>query len=581
MKHLLLFTITPVQSFIAQSRKVRDLAAGSAILSALITEAIDFLKITEKILDDDNLIFPNTELLNKPNRFLAYVNTKSPQKLGEGLEKHMHEFFIKQAKSELKKYYSENLDNALAQLKDLLKIYWVIIPATDDFLEDYEKIERLLGGVKNLRAFQQFAEKGRKCAINGEYNVTIYRHKENNRSPYWLTYTDNVETKSNIEHSLLSYGEGLSTINFYKRVYNLSNNSSFDATCQIAYLDATEELSGVKKIRDAIDYLINIDEQYLYDDTPIRKGDYKQGIKANRKIIKEELKNQGVKLPKYYATLMFDADKMGQWLSGYFLKDKSDLLAFQKKISQLFGKFAKYARSYVDGDTEDGIRKGQTIYAGGDDYLGLINLKYLFDVLKNLNTQFECLIWNELEKEFDFREGTEMITFSAGVAIAHYKTPLSFVLNEARKAEKIAKDKAERKAFSITVLKRSGEIHQSYFKWHDKNGNYLPDALAAIINALNDKSSSNKFITSFTRLFAPVITDSHTRLNSELIKSELRRLLKDNQVEDIQVSVFQLLDEFYSNKGRLSDFIYALNIADFIGREINSLHISNSTEICQ
>ncbi|NPA53826.1 MAG: hypothetical protein GXO21_04085 [Aquificae bacterium] len=38
-EYLFIFTITPVQSFIAQARKTRDLHAGSRILSELIKKA--------------------------------------------------------------------------------------------------------------------------------------------------------------------------------------------------------------------------------------------------------------------------------------------------------------------------------------------------------------------------------------------------------------------------------------------------------------------------------------------------------------------------------------------------------------
>lgn len=44
MEHLFLFTISPVQSFIAQARKTQDLYAGSLLLSELIDFAIHELK---------------------------------------------------------------------------------------------------------------------------------------------------------------------------------------------------------------------------------------------------------------------------------------------------------------------------------------------------------------------------------------------------------------------------------------------------------------------------------------------------------------------------------------------------------
>lgn len=70
MKHLLLFTITPVQSFIAEARKVSDLAAGSQLLSQLISDAMQYL-IDRNISSEDDIIFPSRTIDSKPNRFLT------------------------------------------------------------------------------------------------------------------------------------------------------------------------------------------------------------------------------------------------------------------------------------------------------------------------------------------------------------------------------------------------------------------------------------------------------------------------------------------------------------------------------
>ena len=176
------------------------------------------------------------------------------------------------------------------------------------------------------------------------------------------------------------------------------------------------------------------------------------------------------------------------------------------------------------------------------------------------------------------------MTFSAGVAVAHYKTPLSFVLNEARKAEKRAKskDSGGRKTLALTVLKRSGEIHQSHFKWYGENHKFLLDDFRVIVEALNTKTSSNKFITAFSEEFTPIVTEkTFGRDNKELIKLELSRLLKDNNLskDQEQNSVIRLIDHFMSDRGRLQDFIYLLNIADFISREIGKLQ--KPAELCQ
>ena len=57
-KHLFLFTISPVQAFIAQARKAQDLYAGSRLLSDLVRFSIDtFFKKTS--LSKDAVRFPS------------------------------------------------------------------------------------------------------------------------------------------------------------------------------------------------------------------------------------------------------------------------------------------------------------------------------------------------------------------------------------------------------------------------------------------------------------------------------------------------------------------------------------------
>lgn len=576
MKHLLLFTITPVQSFIAEARKVSDLAAGSQLLSQLISDAMQYL-IDRNISSEDDIIFPSRTIDSKPNRFLTYVYTNDAQQLGIDLEAYIREeVFLKAAMKNLASYFPIHLATALKQLEDALKIYWVAIPATGDYSADNEHIERLLGGIKNYRHFKQLEEVGRKCAINGEYNVTIFKKSENGKTPSWLEYTPNVQVynfgdnKPSLKQ--LSPGEGLCAMNFYKRIYLQKAESDFDATCQIAYLDAVATIND-DSIKEKLKELQNIDEQYVYSDAIVKNTKDKGEVERLQRSLSGYFKEKKLKVAKYYAVLVFDVDHMGKWLSGeYLINRQEDQLKFQKRLSVLFGDFALFAREYVDGNQDGSIaKKGRMIYAGGDDYLGLINLSYLFDVLTMLHREFHKMIWEDgLTKEFEFKASTKPMTFSAGVAIAHYKTPLSYVLNEARSAGKRAKHKdgGNRKALAITVLKRSGEIHKSVFNWNNGSGCFLLDSLVAITRALNEKASSNKFITAFSEEFLPVINDKNFNDISSLLELEIGRLLKDNQVLYIREHVTILLNAFMAKNGKLQDFIYLLNISDFISREI-------------
>jgi CRISPR-associated protein Cmr2 len=82
-QYLFLFTIGPVQSFIAQARKTHDLFAGSQIISELTGKSM------EAVLQQGNgnsIVFPCTDSWSKPNRFLAKVFSDDIQGFGKNVE---------------------------------------------------------------------------------------------------------------------------------------------------------------------------------------------------------------------------------------------------------------------------------------------------------------------------------------------------------------------------------------------------------------------------------------------------------------------------------------------------------------
>ncbi|MFN4257610.1 MAG: type III-B CRISPR-associated protein Cas10/Cmr2, partial [Saprospiraceae bacterium] len=85
MTHLFLFTLGPVQGFIAQARKTRDLYAGSQILSALVAEG---MRTFEKEFPNGKIIFPsaagNADEASLPNRFIAKVSTDKSELKAKG-----------------------------------------------------------------------------------------------------------------------------------------------------------------------------------------------------------------------------------------------------------------------------------------------------------------------------------------------------------------------------------------------------------------------------------------------------------------------------------------------------------------
>lgn len=151
---------------------------------------------------------------------------------------------------------------------------------------------------------------------------------------------------------------------------------------------------------------------------------------------------------KHYALLHFDVDSLGKTLSGL---DKQG----QKDLSTVLGDFALKAKAIVDADNV-----GKTVYAGGDDFLGFVNLGYLFDVL------------NDIHKAFDDEVKTSFpnLTFSTSIVIAHYKTPLHKVLDYSRELLEESKNHFEDKkknGIGIMVMSSNAVISKTICRYED------------------------------------------------------------------------------------------------------------------
>ncbi|NMC68415.1 MAG: type III-B CRISPR-associated protein Cas10/Cmr2 [Spirochaetales bacterium] len=186
----LLFTLTPVQSFIATARKTSDLWAGSYLLSYLIFKAIEV--VIEKY-GPDHIIFPNLlgqplvdkwlkdrqemneeklnnfkdnnwfkdynlnsnyfdkiTIANFPNRFLAIVPYNESKGIAKecknAIENTVNEFLNKIPK-ELKEILSSHNDKIKDNIFSYLKIYWVVLPW---YKENYSDVDTIINEYKNL-----------------------------------------------------------------------------------------------------------------------------------------------------------------------------------------------------------------------------------------------------------------------------------------------------------------------------------------------------------------------------------------------------------------------------------------------
>lgn len=604
--YLFLFSIAPVQAFIAQARKTQDLYAGSKILTELsrrgLQELINFHNATS--------IFPsNIEAESIPNRFLVEVGSDNIKEVGQKIEAVVRAYWREEISAEVIKYdISRKEPNGVKGIKEQidnhLDINWAFVDIDTEggYVKAYEKIERLLGAVKNARSFTQFnyqielGEKGRKCSVDGERNVKFYRLSEKEVEADVLArklFVSANETFINPYNngkfllSDLQPGEGLSAVSMVKRLFKTSTD--FKSTADIAMFHVTDYL-----LKNQLQYILPYRNEFagfdgikfnaqLYFEENLNSNYFrKQGynslepkiesLKKQLSKLKDLSENNGYKFCKYYAIIDFDGDSMGKFLGGDENKVKNgvDLKEFHKALSSRLAAFAKEAKDNIVD------KYGQTVYAGGDDFLGFVNLNYLFLTMQELRNKFKKMVNDELQA---LGYLNDEISFSAGICIAHYKEPLSMVLGKAAAAQKTAKadKKGERNAFTIVASKHSVENHETYFKWGNNCEN-VRDLEKVKDELITKNRYSNTFIKSLNIEFAK-LTDKDGRLlvSRDLLKDEVERLLKRSfmgKKEDkkVQSEAFgKVIMNIYDNaNNNFDNFINALNICDFMHRLLDS-----------
>lgn len=545
-QYLMLFTITPVQSFISQARKTQDLYGGSWLLSMLIDEAVKCLP------DKYTLILPSKDTVTKPNRFLAEVETDDINQLGKNIEEKL--------KSKLEEFFLDALKNAKVEntasfnslIADNFQVFWTAVPRTGNYHDDYVKVEELLAGVKNLRSFKQQRGVGRKCSVCGEREVLFCANDGSkgklslkpNRANLSDEEKNEVDTFNNSIKEIAGWkiakGEGLCALCFTKRFYE---QEEFPSTAAISLMDTLQTLEKdmeANKVLTSYKGLFkgyHFDEQIYYEEN-LSEGYFEKNgfngsknklpeIRELQKKINDIAKDKGLRLNKYYALVRLDGDDMGRWLSGEFLKDKSILRDFHLFFSSEFRNYSDSIEKLIDKKEK---RRGRLVYSGGDDVLAFINLKHLFPVLNLLKSKFPALENFKVNGDAIVKKGKKTAP-SSGIIIAHYKTPLSEVLNWSQRMQEEAKCVDGKDAVAIALMTHSGNMVRLVCKF------------AHIILLKNftkeiQKNFSDKFVFSMKTEMLPLFERSEWRYGEQeylynILLTELKRLLIRGKKEGI------------------------------------------------
>jgi CRISPR-associated protein Cmr2 len=475
--HLLLVSLGPVQDFIAQARRSRDLWFGSHLLSELSRAAAASLAGA-----DARLIFPalskgDGELLpcdaptrdgrNAPVSVANKILAELPEGVGPlacataaraaaGARWCRIAHGVRRQRASVIAAGIDDLWNE--QVDDILEFYAVWVSLGDDYRAARQAAERALAGRKNLRDFRRWRHDrvgAPKSSLDGA-RVSIL---DDNRSD------------PGFRRLRIAAGEQLDAIGLVKRagfepdqfvpLVSIAAGAWLERAAEKARedLDAARQACAAQKI-PPIGRALPAVAPLRFDATVLFRSRWPalcreidglaEGAAAFREWGERQigplLKAMDGEPPAYVACLAADGDRMGQTLDGLASAEAN------REFSKALAKFPADARRIVEQD-----HLGSLIYAGGDDVLAFLPVARAPDCAKALENAFRARLGQALA-------GDKLPTLSVGIGVGHVIEPMSLLLDLARAAERAAKDFG-RNALAIIVDKRSGGRRQFAMSW--------------------------------------------------------------------------------------------------------------------
>ena len=661
---LLQVAIGPIQKFIAAARKTRDLWMGSYILSYLTFQGIrligetfgfdhiifpnmrhqtllkEWLRKKEIIVDDDTQDLPR-DIASLPNKFLAVV----PSDQAEAIAQHV--------KNAIEKVWREIAEKTAEKLRlsDSEKQYWTM--QTDLFPEFYYAIQNWENPANFQVVFKKFfsdtdeldgfASELRKLSQLESYPV--------NSGSFYPFFYELTRRKLEAVKATTAFGgyvddrpvDGDQLSGEVKAI--LEDYRRRDGAASPG--DKSERLGAINLIkREIIEIQKDIPNKRTPSTTEIAIRNLEEEKRTRwLNLLREENQEREndttfEKLPTpYYAILVMDGDKMGEWMSGKRAPELKDRLhekakkaltdldnnrkislsklkkaaitpSYHRAISRTLDHFSRFVKPVVE-DKYNGL----LIYAGGDDVLAFLPARTVFNCANDLRKIYSGIGKVELTVDVDGKNKEEYLfdqelcykkenekwfpmfpmmgskaTMSAGIALLNHKFPLSDALDIARDAEKCAKrgwidlppalsenEKADsRNAFSITVVRHSGQQTKVVSKWERNQTDLLAKA-QEIWTLLKQTKVSKKILYTFLEDI-----DSGEFTTEEWVERYLPYLIErrgnlTKRAKDVVVEKFQEVlsglvtknDEIRTRK-TFEDFFLLLSMGEFAQREVEN-----------
>ncbi|SHF43717.1 CRISPR-associated protein, Cmr2 family [Seinonella peptonophila] len=493
MSRTLHFSIGPVQEFVSQSRRTRDLLMSSFLLSFLTGHAmIEVIRCKGRIVfpqvDENPLLLAiqqsNDDLQEEglwigslPNRFQAEIpNEFEPAQCVQAVNK----AWLRIANTIWEKVVEPIANHG----KDTEKIW-------QRQVENFWEINWVRGSDRNLldrrkywRNFVPSEEEGDKCMLVShlqELSGYLRAHEPVKQDNFWNKIHKSRYADLFAEESK----ERLSAIGMIKRYLPLLTKEAlgWEFPEEAKYFPSTRYLGSYPFRKKVVENASLQEQRDRYAALALKKYPLthtgrryfgRQGDRFSR-LVENALQPDNIKdYPKlyqafqqlcqsvgseptnYYALLMMDGDRLGAWLQQVEAQEVG-------RISHALAQFTGSVQEIVKA------KDGTLVYAGGDDVMALFPLNTVLEATFRLRKAYQQAFANV------FPEQESSPTISAGLVFAHSKASLKQMVSISHTLlDEIAKEKHGRDSIAIGIYNNSGALIQWGAPWelildHDTN----------------------------------------------------------------------------------------------------------------
>jgi CRISPR-associated protein Cmr2 len=498
--HLLLVTLGPVQDFIAQARRTRDLWYGSHLLSELGRAAARAL-----VDGGAKLIFPSlqtgdaqlaeclaplradgAQTQNIANKLLAEVpDGVDPQQLARGARKAVADYWRDQLAAPVRTkcagLLAKDIDAVWAEQIDTFLEFAASWLPLGEYAQTRRQLEQTIAGRKLLRDFDPWKQ-GRgnvpKSSLDGARESVLLPPRQRASEP--------------VRRYRVADGEQLDAVGLVKRaggepdqfvpVINVALASWLERASRVApsELDALEQACSDAGVSRVARTDLPCIAPFAFDGSVLLPSRWRsvfdvQGLQGDSEAWgRQHVRSLFGKLSEpypYVACLVADGDRMGRAIDSLGSADA------HRAFSTALAGFADSARKVVEQQ-----HRGALVYAGGDDVLAFVSLPEALGCADDLRKALESAMATACAS----LAADQRPTLSVGLGVGHVMESMGDLLALGRQAEREAK--RDRNALAVLVDKRSGGRRTWRGQWSTTPVEALNDAAAL----LRDRIPSRK-----------------------------------------------------------------------------------------